>query len=36
MEQKKVLIDCRDVSQGYEGKAISSHLRFYLQSSEYL
>ena len=36
MEQKKVLIDCRDVSLGYEGKAISSHLSFSLHSGDYL
>ena len=36
MEQKKVLIDCRDVSLGYEGKAISSHLNFSLHSGDYL
>lgn len=36
MEQKKVLIDCRNVSLGYEGKAISSHLSFSLCSGDYL
>ena len=36
MEQKKVLIDCRDVSLGYEGKAISNHLSFSLHSGDYL
>ena len=35
-EQKNILIDCRDVSLGYEGKAISSHLSFSLCSGDYL
>ena len=28
MEEKKTLIDCRDVALGYEGKALSRHLSF--------
>ena len=35
-EQKNILIDCRNVSLGYEGKAISSHLSFSLCSGDYL
>ena len=35
MEQPE-LIACRDVSLGYEGKAISSHLNFSLHSGDYL
>ena len=32
----KLLIDCRDVSLGYEGHAIGSHLNFQVHSGEYL
>lgn len=31
-----LLIDCRDVSLGYEGHAIGSHLNFQVHSGEYL
>ena len=35
-EEKKRLIDCCDVTLGYEGKAISSHLNFQIYSGDYL
>ena len=34
--EKKTLIDCRDVSLGYEGHAIWEHLTFSIQSGDYL
>ena len=34
--EKKTLIDCRDVSLGYEGHAIWEHLTFTVQSGDYL
>ena len=34
--EKKLLIDCHDVTLGYEGKAISSHLNFQVYSGDYL
>ena len=36
MEEKKTLIDCRDVALGYEGKALSRHLSFQVHSGDYL
>ena len=33
---KKVLIDCRDVSLGYEGQALWEHLSFQVKSGDYL
>lgn len=33
---KKVLIDCRDVSLGYEGQALWEHLSFQIKSGDYL
>ena len=36
MEEKKTLIDCRDVALGYEGKALSRHLSFQVHSDDYL
>lgn len=34
--EKKLLIDCRDATLGYEGKAVSSHLNFQVYSGDYL
>lgn len=34
--EKKVLLDCRDVSLGYEGKAIWEGLTFQVRSGDYL
>ena len=34
--EKKVLLDCRDVSLGYEGKAIWEGLSFQVRSGDYL
>ena len=34
--EKKILIDCRDVSLGYEGHAIWEHLSFQVKSGDYL
>ena len=36
MEEKKLLIDCRDVALGYEGKALSRHLTFQVRGGDYL
>ena len=36
MDEKNVLIDCRDVALGYEGKALSRHLSFQVRSGDYL
>ena len=36
MDEKKTLIDCRDVALGYEGKALSRHLSFQVRSGDYL
>ena len=36
MDEKKTLIDCRDVALGYEGKALSLHLSFQVRSGDYL
>jgi len=35
-DEKKLLIDCRDVTLGYEGRAIGSHLNFQVHSGDYL
>ena len=34
--EKKILIDCRDVALGYEGRAVSRHLSFQVCSGDYL
>ena len=36
MEEKKLLIACRDVALGYEGKALSRHLTFQVRGGDYL
>ena len=35
-DEKKLLIDCRDATLGYEGKVVSSHLNFQVYSGDYL
>ena len=34
--EKKILIDCRDVALGYEGRAVNRHLSFQVCSGDYL
>lgn len=34
--EKKILLDCRDVSLGYEGRAIWEGLTFQVRSGDYL
>lgn len=34
--EKKILLDCRDVSLGYEGQALWQGLTFQVRSGDYL
>ena len=35
-QEKKILLDCRDVTLGYEGRAVWEHLSFQVRSGDYL
>ncbi len=35
-QEKKILLDCRDVTLGYEGKALWEHLNFRVSSGDYV
>ena len=34
--EKKILLDCRDVTLGYEGRPVWEHLRFQVHSGDYV
>ena len=34
--KKEILLDCRDVSLGYEGKPVWEHLTFQVRSGDYV
>ena len=35
-QEKKILLDCRDVTLGYEGRAVWEHLSFQVRSGDYV
>ena len=34
--EKKILLDCRDATLGYEGRPVWEHLRFQVHSGDYV